>query len=119
VIQEQMKKIKVNTTFMSPHQAKQDSPTSLDDREMASSDENLKLPSDGDEDYYLHKRVKNFTAQSMPDDLVVTQIEETEVFDQKFENSFKKEEPRILLQKSLDMTKLKLKKSIHNNKAHI
>lgn len=74
--------------FKNPNTTKQDSPTSLNEREMVSSDENL--PSSGDSQN-LHKQMFN-------DDLVITHdIEDTEIFDQKFENSFTKEEPRKLL----------------------
>jgi hypothetical protein len=41
------------------------------------------------------------------------------VYDQKFENSFSHHEPRIMLQKSIDISKLKVKKSISSNKVQI
>ena len=85
---------------------------------MASSDENLKVPSSGDEAQNPHKQMEVLTEKSIQfnDDLVITQdIEETEIFDQKFENSFTKEEPRKMLkmtQASNQIEKMKLKKNI-------
>ena len=93
---------------------------------MASSDENMRVPSE-DDSQNLHKQMEVLTEKSMQfnDDLVITQdMEETEIFDQKFENSFTKEEPRKMLQlkqisKQSQIDKIKLKKNIQNNKVQI
>ena len=44
--------------FRNPNLVQQDSPTSLNEREMASSDENLKVPSSWDDNQNLHKQME-------------------------------------------------------------